>query len=93
MKSRPSGTTRSAAATLGDSFGTTVSGAAAPASRLRTMTQRQNDITVSPRWFRPVDRTQTTPVLPLEFSFSPITSLVAVSVSPGMTGRRNRASA
>ena len=57
------------------------------------MTQRQNDITASPSWFRPVERTQTTPVLPLEFSLSPITSLDVVSVSPGQTGRRNRASA
>ena len=43
--------------------------------------------------FVPVVRTQTTPVFPLEFCFSPMTSEVAASVSPGAAGWWNRPSA
>ena len=40
-----------------------------------------------------VERTHTTPVLPLEFSLSPITSERVRSVSPGTTGAWKRHSA
>ena len=57
------------------------------------MTQRAQSMAVSSRWFVAVDRTHTTPVLPLEFCFRPMTSDRARSVSPGWTGRWKRHSA
>ncbi len=60
-----------------------IAGAGAASSRLRTITQRTYSSTLVPSCLAPVERTKTMPVLRLEFSFSPITSETAVSVSPG----------
>ena len=90
MKSNPSGITRSPGATTGGRLGVTVSGAGAAASRLRTITQRTYSSTGSSIWFRPRVRTQTTPDVPFEFCFSPITCDSDRSVSPGQTGASQR---
>ena len=63
----------------------------APAATLRVVARRfcsaprtRAALSVtSPIWFSPRVRTQTTPDLPLEFSFSPITVDSDRSVSPG----------
>ena len=65
------------------SRGTWSPGAGAASSRLRTITQRTYSSTLPPSCLAPVVRTNTMPVLRLEFSLSPITSETAWSVSPG----------
>ena len=58
-----------------------------------TITQRHQSSATSPRWLVAVERTQTTPLLPLEFCLRPITSELVRRVSPGTTGWWNRHSA
>ena len=84
--------TKSAAATDLARSGTTASGAG-PTLRVFTITQRTYSSTLTPCWFTPVVRTQTTPDAPLEFCFTPITVLCDCSVSPGQTGASQRPSA
>ncbi len=68
--------------TKAGSSGTTGVGAGRLVSRLCTMTQRIQVIASSPFWFSAVERTQTTPLLPLLFSLSPMTVDSADRVSP-----------
>ena len=57
VRSSPAGTIRSAGSTTSARSGTTVSGAGASTSALRTITQRAQSMAVSPRWFVAVERT------------------------------------
>ena len=68
---------------MSGSRGTCSEGAGALSSRFRTMTQRTYSNALVPSCLKPDERTKTIPVLRLEFSFSPITSETALSVSPG----------
>ena len=63
--------------------GTWSASAFAASSRLCTITQRTYSSTLLPSGLKPVERTNTMPVLRLEFSLSPITSETALMVSPG----------
>src|SRR5687767_15397911 len=89
--SRKRGTWNSEAGTSSASGGITVGGISAPARRA-TITQRSQPSTSLPCWLTAVEVTYTTPLLPLEFSFTPITRDWQESVSPTYTGSRKRTS-